>query len=145
MRKSEIVSISLKGKQIIEKLACTSYPDEFCGILFGTELESGHVKVSECCPADNVSPRDKGKHFLIDPIGLYRYELSYSKKGEEIIGFAHSHPDAMAVLSVEDQEKMIPGQLYMILEIRDGNCKDCRIYRKKLFDETITEVSMQFI
>lgn len=102
--------------EIVKDHAIREYPHECCGILIGTHGDDGSVTVRDVKSADNRTDNEgSGRHFIIDPMEIYGYEKELDGSGLEIIGFYHSHPDAPAVLSTEDEEGMIPGQVFMIL------------------------------
>ena len=154
-RKTESIHLPAKLAEELRSHAIAEYPSECCGIIFGKYRADGGVEVSEFVKvqnevvagtekdrkgsySDSNSDRgnnrdnnsEKNRHYRIDPLKLYEFEKEYAVKGFEIIGFFHSHPDAPAILSKEDEHNMIPGQIYMIIEIRYGEYSGMRIWRK---------------
>ena len=92
--------IGFKASRYIKEYANEHYPHEACGILFG---EDGII--TEASGLDNrLSKADSTKHFYMDPTEIFRAEKEARLKGLSILGFFHSHPDAPAVLSKEDEE-----------------------------------------
>lgn len=57
-------------------------------------------------------------------------ECRIENEGYDLIGFYHSHADAEAILSDEDEENMIPGMVYAILSVFPGKPGQIRAYRK---------------
>ena len=105
----------------IKDHARSAYPAECCGILFGNHYKAGNkdervINICEVTAAENLVNREGQKrYFVIDSMFIYRTEREAANRGLDIVGFYHSHPDAPAVLSGEDEEGMIPGQVFMIL------------------------------
>lgn len=118
----------------LEQHAEQSYPSECCGLLFGHAGCNGVAKINEAVTLNNHynGYEGSGCHYRIDPVELFSYERKYNKKGFDIIGFYHSHPDHAAVTSDEDARQMIPEQLYMILSLRDGICDGILAWEKDI-------------
>lgn len=122
------------------------YPDECCGVLFGSFSDDGVIKVSKQLPAENISTlEERGKSYCIDPMKLFDIEKKQEHRGQEIVGFYHSHPDCAAVLSNEDVEKMIPELVYMIASVDKGIISDIRCWKKDLADGSIRVLSVKNI
>ena len=60
-----------------------------------------------------------------------------------MIGFYHSHADAEASLSDEDEENMIPGMVYAILPVFQGKPGQIRVYRKTGTDVKAAGISIK--
>ncbi len=100
------------------KDAVIRYPEECCGLLFGSVSEDGSARITQSVSMRNrVLPGHRGSHYGIDPLELFRKEQLFEKKGLELIGFYHSHPNAAAEPSAEDKGDMIPGFIYMIVSL----------------------------
>ena len=109
----KIHSLSGLGMRIHAESA---YPHECCGLLFGSTDGKGRIHILESLPMENQAGEGRsGTHYLTDPFSIYRWEQEGRRKGMEIVGFYHSHPDREAVLSGEDETEMIPEQVYVIL------------------------------
>ena len=131
-----MISIPDEIKREILTHAEEEYPDECCGILFGTDGPDirSYVRMRNECVND-----EKCRFFSIDPLKLYGYEKEYRVKGLEVLGFVHSHPDKKAVLSEGDERYMIPGMLYLIAGVKEGKCSEIRIWRKDQDGKTSEE------
>ena len=51
------------------------------------------------------------------------------ERGYEITGFFHSHPDAPAVMSEENEENAIPSMLYLLASVTKDGCEKMRLWR----------------
>lgn len=111
--------------------AKTEYPKECCGIILGTC--NGDEKTADVVIyTENIAEKKRqNTSFLISPKAVIDAELSASKKGLEIVGFYHSHPDYDAILSKEDEKYMITGYSYPIISIKNGVCVEINSYEKK--------------
>ena len=101
--------------------AVKAYPEESCGVL----LSSGNGVIEDVCPMDNAAPSEMAdRHYRIDPLAFYELEKKAAGNGYEVCGFFHSHPDCPAIPSGEDEEKMIPEMLYVIVAVENGRCTE---------------------
>ena len=108
-----------------------TYPDEACGILIGSIQDNRIYDIHEIVNRE----KDKKKSFFsISPMDICKFE----KEQKEIIGFYHSHPDKMAILSSLDKEYMMPYVLNLVFSVTKNGVFDMRAYKKEGFE--ITEV-----
>lgn len=107
------------------------YPHECCGFLVG-RLEPRQA--SQAIPARNVHPdADRLKdRFTIDPRDFLIADREARRRGLEIVGFYHSHPDHPARPSATDAEWAHPVYSYVILSVRQGEPAEATSWR---FDE----------
>ena len=118
MNESTQIRESVRQKILLE--CRRAYPLESCGLLLKKSEDSYPVrnieKIEEVIPMENQAEKSD-IYFQVDPLELYRIEKAAEKKGYDIAGFYHSHPDCAAVPSREDLEHMIPGMIYVIVSI----------------------------
>lgn len=99
------------------------YPDECCGILFGelSEQASGSQmvkRVESILPVNNsFSDGERYHRFLITPETMLQAELEARRRGQDIVGFYHSHPDHPAIPSEYDRVHALPMYSYMITAV----------------------------
>ena len=117
------------------------YPEECCGLLFGTARPDGTVLIRKTVPMKNQVV-GRNTHYGINPLELHRREVESQGEGLEILGFYHSHPDCPAVPSEEDRREMLPGMLYLILSVRDGKTDGLRGWEKDLRSKEMTEAEI---
>ena len=69
-----------------------TYPHECCGVLLGQIEDDQRVvtSVARCTNTRNDSPHNR---YNIDPRDLVRIQREGRQRGEDIVGFYHSHPD----------------------------------------------------
>ena len=121
-----------------------AYPNECCGILFGSEDGNDHV-VKSLKPIDNARESDEQYHrFLITAEDMMQAELEARKLGLEIVGFYHSHPDHPAKPSDYDRDHALPFYSYIILRVAEGKADLMTSWRLQLsreaFDSELLEI-----
>ena len=98
-----------------------TYPYECCGALLGRFADDGSKTVTRsarCGNTRNDSPRNR---YNIDPRELLRIQREGRERGEDIVGFYHSHPDHPARWSVTDlAEAHWFGCSYVITSVEKG-------------------------
>ena len=111
------------SKQIeteIRQASADAYPNECCGIMFGSEDGDDHV-VKSLRPIVNARESGEQYHrFLITAEEMMQAELEARRLGLEIVGFYHSHPDHPAKPSDYDRDHALPFYSYIILRVAEG-------------------------
>jgi proteasome lid subunit RPN8/RPN11 len=79
-----------------------TYPHECCGVLLGQMNEDGTRSVTTAARAGNTRTDSAHNRYNIDPKELIRIQREGRERGEDIIGFYHSHPDHPAQWSQTD-------------------------------------------
>jgi len=98
-----------------------TYPHECCGVLLG-QFESGGTKtVSRMARCGNTRVDSPHNRYGIDPKELIRIQRDGRERGEDIVGFYHSHPDHPAQWSPTDlAEAHWFGCSYVITNVDKG-------------------------
>ena len=97
-----------------------TYPHECCGVLLGQMREDERVvaSIARCGNTRVDSPQNR---YHIDPRELVRIQRQGRERGEDIIGFYHSHPDHPARWSPTDlTEAHWLGCSYVITSVEKG-------------------------
>ncbi|MCR4320525.1 MAG: M67 family metallopeptidase [Candidatus Brocadiaceae bacterium] len=114
-----------------------SYPYECCGLLIGTD--TSEKKVVEVRPVQNKNAERTHDRYEIEGKEFVKIDKEASKKGLQIIGIYHSHPDHPAIPSAYDTEHAWAGYSYMIAAVEKGEAIDIRSWlfneEKKQFEE----------
>jgi proteasome lid subunit RPN8/RPN11 len=98
-----------------------TYPHECCGVLLGQFEDDGSKKVSRITRCGNTRDDSPHNRYHIDPKELIRIQGEGRERGEDIIGFYHSHPDHPALWSVTDfAEAHWFGCSYVITSVEKG-------------------------
>jgi len=113
------------------------YPFEACGILIGDiDPSSGHKEVHEVVlvenkwaddaantlgrQADGAEDESLANRFLISPEDIARADRDALKRGFDIIGFFHSHPDHPSRPSETDRAFAWPVIAFVITSVPAG-------------------------
>jgi proteasome lid subunit RPN8/RPN11 len=97
-----------------------TYPHECCGVLTGELLSDTKIvrAVVQCGNAHNDPLRS---WYQIDPRELVRIQREAYERGEDVVGFYHSHPDDAANWSASDlEEAHWTGCSYLISSVDHG-------------------------
>jgi proteasome lid subunit RPN8/RPN11 len=87
-------------------------PAECCGLLVGTGSS-----IAEAARTKNIAD-DARSRFLIDPKDHIDGRRGARRRGLEVIGFYHSHPESPALPSATDQaEATYSDHLYLIVSL----------------------------
>jgi proteasome lid subunit RPN8/RPN11 len=101
-----------------------TYPYECCGVLLGQfddGVEAGSKTVSRIARCGNTREDSPHNRYHIDPRDLVRIQREGRERGEDIVGFYHSHPDHPAQWSPTDlAEAHWFGCSYVITSVEKG-------------------------
>ena len=102
-----------------------TYPHECCGVLLGrfddNGAESVTKSVSHIARCGNTRADSPHNRYQIDPRELIRIQREGRERGEDIVGFYHSHPDHPAQWSPTDlAEAHWFGCSYVITSVEKG-------------------------
>ena len=111
-----MIRLSEELIQQIEHHGETTYPEECCGALFGSEIE-GVNTVTSILEIDNSQGENRARRFLVTPQQYLRIERLATERGTALLGFYHSHPDHPARPSAFDTEHALPSLTYVIVSI----------------------------
>jgi proteasome lid subunit RPN8/RPN11 len=125
-----------------------TYPYECCGVLLGRMSDDGGgirlvTSTAGCGNTRTDSPHNR---YHIDPRELVRIQREGRERGEDIVGFYHSHPDHPARWSSTDlAEAHWIGCSYVITSVEHGKAAITNSFEltgtdeddKRLVDETL--------
>ena len=98
-----------------------TYPHECCGVLLGSTEDGGARAVTSIARANNTRTDSAHNRYNIDPKDLIRIQREARERGEDIIGFYHSHPDHPPQWSQTDlAEAHWFGCSYVITSVEKG-------------------------
>jgi proteasome lid subunit RPN8/RPN11 len=98
-----------------------TYPHECCGALLGRFEDIGSKAVSRIARCANTRADSPHNRYHIDPKELIRIQREGRERGEDIVGFYHSHPDHPAQWSPTDlAEAHWLGCSYVITSVEKG-------------------------
>jgi proteasome lid subunit RPN8/RPN11 len=115
------------------------YPNEACGVMLG---KAGHV--SEVVGAGNERTDSARNRYLIDPLAYMKIERDADKRGLQVLGIYHSHPDVAARPSQFDLDHAWPNLSYLIVSVCKGKAVETNSWLlredRSQFDQEPVEV-----
>jgi proteasome lid subunit RPN8/RPN11 len=128
LSESAYLALRLHGEQ--------TYPHECCGVLLGQFQDEGTktvVRAVHCANTRSDSPQNR---YHIDPRELIRIQREGRERGEDIVGFYHSHPDHPAQWSTTDlAEAHWIGCSYIITSVDKGRAAITNSFQLEGSDE----------
>src|SRR5579884_4407623 len=108
----------------IRKHGEETYPHECCGVLLGRFDDDGTRVVVSTARCGNTRTDSAHNRYNIDPKELVRIQREGRERGEDIVGFYHSHPDHPPRWSSTDlAEAHWIGCSYVITSVDEGVAK----------------------
>jgi proteasome lid subunit RPN8/RPN11 len=106
-----------------------AYPEEGAGFLLGTR-DGDLQRVADVIALPNVR-EEEARHtrYLISPEDTIRAEEEADRRGLNVIGVFHSHPDHPAQPSEFDREWALPWFSYVITSVQQGQAVESRCWR----------------
>jgi proteasome lid subunit RPN8/RPN11 len=118
----------------------SGYPNEACGVMLGKD-----GVITEVVSADNQRTDSARNRYLIDPLGYMKIEREADKRGLDVIGIYHSHPDVAARPSQFDLENAWPNLSYLIVSVAKGRAVESNCWRlredRSVFDQEAVEIA----
>ena len=117
-----------------------TYPHECCGILLGRTDDAGSRVVTSTARCGNTRTDSPHNRYNIDPVDQIRIQKIGRERGEDIIGYYHSHPDHPAHWSSTDlAEAHWPGYSYVITSVEKGKAAITNSFELTSSDETVKQ------
>ena len=119
-----MLKIAPKDYESLRRHGEETYPYECCGILLGRTDDEGTRIVTTTARCGNTRTDSPQNRYNIDPRELVRIQREGRERGEDVIGFYHSHPDHPARWSQTDlAEAHWFGCSYVITSVEKGTAK----------------------
>ena len=138
----------LFSDQLFEQMrgfAEAAYPYEGCGVLVGTSGVA--TEVTEVFQGHNLVLDRRHDRYELDPKDIIAAERAARKRGEEVVGFYHTHPDHPARPSQFDTDRAWPGYHYVVVAVDGGHQRRATAWRlveaepSNHFEETELKIS----
>ncbi|AFZ44777.1 Mov34/MPN/PAD-1 family protein [Halothece sp. PCC 7418] len=138
-----MLKITQEQQKQMYRHAQNTYPEECCGILFGTFQPQGTTIVTEVwetenaweaesqrfeavCPEASDDGLSKHNRFTIEPAVLLKAQKYARINNLKIVGIYHSHPDQTTIPSEFDRAIAWDTYSYLIMSVQEGQVVDCR-------------------
>ncbi len=122
--------ISARQMGAVEHHAVAVHPRECCGILVGEPVGAGAgLRIRRVMAAENIRRDRPTDRYSIQPRTLLAAHKEARRRGLEIVGYYHSHPEGGARPSAVDSRAAWPEMSYLILSLAGGEVVDRRSWR----------------
>ena len=137
------LSVSAKLLKEIHNYGQTAYPEEGAGLLLGSVEGEGRT-IESILPLPN-GREDEARHnrYVISAQDMLKGELEAEKRGLDVIGVFHSHPDHPNRPSEFDREWALPWFSYIITSVKNGRAVGSRSWRLTDERDKFTEEDLQ--
>jgi proteasome lid subunit RPN8/RPN11 len=105
-----------------------AYPYEGCGVLLG-KTASDQALVTEVIQGHNLVIDRRHDRYELDPKDIIASERKARERGEDVIGFYHTHPDHPARPSQFDTDRAWPGYHYVVVAVEQGRQASATAWR----------------
>jgi|SRR5689334_9647582 len=130
-----MLNISEKEYSSLRQHGEETYPHECCGVLLGS-MDGDARTVTSIVRAGNTRTDSPHNRYHIDPKELVRIQREGRERGEDIVGFYHSHPDHPARWSQTDlSEAHWIGCSYVITSVEKGKATTTNSFELQGTDE----------
>lgn len=125
------LTIGTELRESIDRHALDSFPEECCGVLLGRKCstDSALAEVYRVLPATNTDPGPRTRRYTIAPETLLEAHKEARRRGEEVLGYYHSHPDHPAEPSEWDRSTAGSGASYLIVSVDGERVTEHRCWR----------------
>ena len=96
-----------------------TYPNECVGVMLGAS-ENGRKTVQVALRMENVMPGSQRERYQLDSKDLLAADAEAGRRGMELIGIYHSHPDCDAYFSQTDLKNSCPWYSFVVLSVQQG-------------------------
>ncbi|MGE5346726.1 MAG: Mov34/MPN/PAD-1 family protein [Acidithiobacillales bacterium] len=124
----------------IRAAAAAAYPNEGCGALLGRREAAPFV--SATVPLSNSEKGTPRVRFSVSPRDYMSVEREADRRGLELLGFWHSHPDHPARPSATDRAFAWEGLLTLIVSVRQGEAGEVGAFQIAGPDAPFTEIEI---
>jgi proteasome lid subunit RPN8/RPN11 len=144
-----MLKVERKDYEALRRHGEETYPNECCGVLLGRTDDDGTRIVTSTARCGNTRTDSAHNRYNIDPRELIRIQREGRERGEDIVGFYHSHPDHPAQWSATDlAEAHWLQSSYVITSVEKGTAEITNSFEltgtnesdKKLVNEKIEVV-----
>lgn len=107
----------------------SAYPEEGAGLLLG-HVDGERRRAVELLAMPNRSPEAvRPRRYELDPRELLDAEDDADRRGLDVLGVYHSHPDHPARPSETDRSLALPWYVYVIVSVERGRAVDRTAWR----------------
>lgn len=106
-----------------------AYPNEGAGLLLGEATADGKAVRAILALANRWEGAEQYHRFLLTPQDMLAGEQAAARRGLDVVGIFHSHPDHPAEPSGFDREWALPWYSYIITTVAQGRATRSRSWQ----------------
>ena len=114
-----MINIEREAWEVMINHAKKTYPNECCGAMIGS-LDGDQKVVRIAVALENAFDGAQGSRYELRSEDLLKADAEARKRGMDLIGIFHSHPDCDAYFSKTDLENSCPWYSFVVLSIKNG-------------------------
>jgi proteasome lid subunit RPN8/RPN11 len=99
--------------------AQSAYPNECCGAMLGS-IDGDRKVVRVATPIENAFAGAQNARYELRQEDLLAADAEARRRGMDVIGIFHSHPDCDAYFSKTDLENSCPWYSFVVLSVKNG-------------------------
>ena len=120
-----------------------AYPNEGAGLLLGRAADGSKTLVDIMPLANEWEAGEQYHRYMIKPQDMLRGENEAARRGLDVVGIFHSHPDHVAEPSAMDRDWALPWFSYVITSIQKAKAVVSRSWLLRDDRSTFDEETMQ--
>jgi proteasome lid subunit RPN8/RPN11 len=125
------LTINLAALRGLEQHLEAAYPNEGAGLLLGQATPDGKEVAAILTLENRWEGAEQYHRFLLTPQDMLRGEQEAARRGLDVIGIFHSHPDHPAEPSGFDRDWALPWYSYLITTVAQGRAERSRSWLLK--------------
>jgi proteasome lid subunit RPN8/RPN11 len=114
-----MIKIEQAAWDVMVSHARSTYPNECCGAMLGS-VDGGQKSVQVAVALENTFAGEQGTFYQLRPEDLLKADAEARRRGMDLVGIFHSHPDCDAYFSKADLENSCPWYSFVVLSIQKG-------------------------
>ena len=122
-----------------------AYPDEGAGFMLGSVDGEDRVAIMIMAGKNVREDVARGTRYEITPLQTWEAEQLAEKRGLQVFGIFHSHPDHLNQPSEFDREHALPWYSYLITTVEKGKAIGTRSWRLSDDRSKYTEEEIEII
>jgi proteasome lid subunit RPN8/RPN11 len=115
-----MIKIEPDAWSVMVSHARSTYPNECCGAMIGS-IDGDRKTVKVAVPLENAFQGSQNARYELRPEDLLSADREARRRGMDVIGIFHSHPDCDAYFSKTDLENSCPWYSFVVLSIKNGD------------------------
>ena len=124
-----MLSISADVLRELEVHLEAAYPNEGAGLLLGEATPAGKAVRAILALENRWEGAEQYHRFLLTPQDMLAGEQAAARRGLDVVGIFHSHPDHPAEPSGFDREWALPWYSYIITTVAQGRATQSRSWQ----------------